>query len=638
MPTIDKLTDLMRLQKCDLLTIAAGSDFVLERPDGSHVPVAGRLEAGKIVEFVREVAPPELLAPLASGAPLDFSYRSGETPVEVRFVGPLTNPRVRLSLRAPGLAPKWPTSEPLVWSEPHRGPAPPAPTSPPAATQARAPEPQNSLPGAPHRRTKDRDAPADKPAAPAVSETRARTTASAPVASDPAQLRLSLPALPPAILRVPEGTLRILAGVLGVVVGLVASAYLAFGSNPGSLGAQMFEAKGTITAVPVLIQCFFFWAVVICVVRWLRLRRIEALSNPALMAEVNRALSASTPTAVAVQLETPIATASPLLRRVRAVLRQWALRPGVPNANLVLQEHVAQDEESVRVGYGWVRAFVWVLPVLGLIGTAIGVAIAVGGFATFLGGEVEDVRIVKQHIVEVTSGLSFAFLMTLEGLLTALLAMLACSALQTREERLLSRVQRKITETFLPALQRFAPAEAAEQASSLNPLFFEQMMDRMVHGVVSAVSVVIDERERERRKEIADLGQAMQNVSQQITAQAHAVTEAAQAVAGLAGATQTAVAILSPLQAAIEQTGTSLGLLGTGLGALQSGQQTLTQSTEQLGAALAQWKADGAVNSLASTLQSVRDSLTSLAPVLAGFRGPFVFQAVPIDDHSKDKP
>jgi hypothetical protein len=310
----------------------------------------------------------------------------------------------------------------------------------------------------------------------------------------------------------------------------------------------------------------------------------------------------------------------------------------VPNANLVLQEHVTQDEESIRAGYGWVRAFVWVLPVLGLIGTAIGVAIAVGGFATFMGGDIEDVRIVKQHVMEVTSGLSFAFLMTLEGLLTALLAMLACSALQTREERLLGRVQRKLAETFLPALQRFEPAEGEESASPFNPAFLEHLMDRMVGGVVSAVGAVMDERERERRKEIAELAQAMQNVSQQIATQVHAVTEAAQAVGGLAGATQTAVGILSPLQAAIQQTGSSLAVLTNSLGALQSGQQTLTQSTEQLGATLAQWKADGAVNNLAATLTAVRDSLASLAPVLTGFRGPFVFQAVPMDDKAKTTP
>jgi len=625
MPTIDKLTDLMRSQKCDLLTIAAGSDFMMERPDGSTVPVPGRLEAGKIIEFVREAAPAELLEPLASGAPLDFVYRWGEVPVEVRFVGPLVSPRVRLSLRAPSLVPHKAASEPL-WSEPLRAPSPLPPSPPAAATQVHAPEPLH--------------APASPPPSPpaSVTEVRARATASAPAATDPAQLRLSLPAVPPAILRVSEGNLRISAGVLGVLVGLVASAYLAYGSNPGSLGAQMFAAKGTITAVPVLIQCFFFWAVVICVVRWLRLRAIERLSNPTLMAEVNRALSASTPGAVAAQLETPVATASPLLRRARAVLRQWALRPGVPNANLVLQEHVTQDEESIRAGYGWVRAFVWVLPVLGLIGTAIGVAIAVGGFATFMGGDIEDVRIVKQHVMEVTSGLSFAFLMTLEGLLTALLAMLACSALQTREERLLGRVQRKLAETFLPALQRFEPAEGEESASPFNPAFLEHLMDRMVGGVVSAVGAVMDERERERRKEIAELAQAMQNVSQQIATQVHAVTEAAQAVGGLAGATQTAVGILSPLQAAIQQTGSSLAVLTNSLGALQSGQQTLTQSTEQLGATLAQWKADGAVNNLAATLTAVRDSLASLAPVLTGFRGPFVFQAVPMDDKAKTTP
>src|SRR6185503_16965205 len=97
------------------------------------------------------------------------------------------------------------------------------------------------------------------------------------------------------------------------------------------------------------------------------------------------------------------------------------------------------------------------IPVLGLIGTVIGISFAVGGFGQFLGGNRNNMKTIKRSLVNVTGGLSFAFLITLQGLLTSLLIMLPAYALQTREERLYANVQRDISDLLLPALQRAVP-------------------------------------------------------------------------------------------------------------------------------------------------------------------------------------
>jgi len=68
-------------------------------------------------------------------------------------------------------------------------------------------------------------------------------------------------------------------------------------------------------------------------------------------------------------LDGPRSSVSPLLRRVRAVIEQWQIRPGLAEADIVLQQHIASDEEEIHAGYSLVRTFVWALPVLGLIGT-----------------------------------------------------------------------------------------------------------------------------------------------------------------------------------------------------------------------------------------------------------------------------
>jgi hypothetical protein len=123
-------------------------------------------------------------------------------------------------------------------------------------------------------------------------------------------------------------------------------------------------------------------------------------------------------------------------------------------SQVVLQHQGVADNEEVHSGYALLRLFVWALPVLGLIGTVIGIASAVGDFATFLGGKIDEVEVIKTQLVGVTRGLSFAFSITLLGLLGALLLMFAAALLQAREERFYMAVERYVADLFLPSLQR----------------------------------------------------------------------------------------------------------------------------------------------------------------------------------------
>ena len=67
-------------------------------------------------------------------------------------------------------------------------------------------------------------------------------------------------------------------------------------------------------------------------------------------------------------------------------------RPGLTEADIVLQQHGAHDDEEIQGGYSLIRTFIWALPVLGLIGTVIGISLAVGGFAEFLSTGTDDDR------------------------------------------------------------------------------------------------------------------------------------------------------------------------------------------------------------------------------------------------------
>ncbi len=274
-------------------------------------------------------------------------------------------------------------------------------------------------------------------------------------------LSLPLPDLVPKVLLGSEAVQRKSAAVQGVLLGLFVSAILAFMTPRGSTVRHMFDPSTPTGAVPISILCLFFWGLFYGLNQRMRLEAIEELNSSDLLPAVIHGLHMQgvlrLEEALRGEEERSIVRYSPLLRRVWMTLEQWLIRPSLQNAHLVLEQQVMSDREATQRAFNLLRMFVWATPVLGLIGTVVGISIAVGGFASFLSTSVDDVSKIKAGLVGVTGGLSFAFLITLEGLLSSLVLMLFTSNIQTREERLYAVIERDVAERFLPELQRISP-------------------------------------------------------------------------------------------------------------------------------------------------------------------------------------
>jgi biopolymer transport protein ExbB/TolQ len=270
----------------------------------------------------------------------------------------------------------------------------------------------------------------------------------------------------PAILKQPEGRASVSAALAGLVLGTALAGVCFFTAPPGSILERMFNFHQIQAAVPASILVIFFWGLFLCFHRWRRMRASETVSSLELVAKASLTLEYHGVRALAAQLEDPNTEFNPVLCRLKALTTQWQLKPGLLEADLVLQQYVVDDEESTRRAYSLVRTFVWALPVLGLIGTVLGIAFAVGGFASFLGGQVDDVEAIKKSLVGITGGLSFAFLLTLLGLATSLVLMLLASGLETREERLYQNIQQRIVGAFLPVLQRVSPTKEPDRTGA----------------------------------------------------------------------------------------------------------------------------------------------------------------------------
>jgi biopolymer transport protein ExbB/TolQ len=102
----------------------------------------------------------------------------------------------------------------------------------------------------------------------------------------------------------------------------------------------------------------------------------------------------------------------------------------------ILKIQAENDEAQIASSYSLVNGFLWAIPVLGFIGTVLGLSQAIGAFTGTLeaGGDLDAIR---QSLRMVTGGLSTAFETTLVALVCALILQLLVSVLQMRESEFL---------------------------------------------------------------------------------------------------------------------------------------------------------------------------------------------------------
>jgi len=125
-----------------------------------------------------------------------------------------------------------------------------------------------------------------------------------------------------------------------------------------------------------------------------------------------------------------------LFNRIFTVLSNLRNLGRVSDVDEMLRSHADLDESSVETSYSLLRGFIWAIPVLGFIGTVMGLSVAIGGFGDVL-SKTSDPTALAESLKGVTGGLSTAFETTLLALLFALVLQLLVTFLHKSEEEFL---------------------------------------------------------------------------------------------------------------------------------------------------------------------------------------------------------
>ena len=123
----------------------------------------------------------------------------------------------------------------------------------------------------------------------------------------------------------------------------------------------------------------------------------------------------------------------------------------------ILRSQADNDEATAETSYSLIAGFVWAIPVLGFIGTVIGLSQAIGRFDVGL-EQVSDIDGIKSGLTGVTGGLSIAFVTTLQALVAALVIQLLLTFLKKSEQEFLDECSRYCTNQIVNRL-RIMPFE-----------------------------------------------------------------------------------------------------------------------------------------------------------------------------------
>ena len=231
----------------------------------------------------------------------------------------------------------------------------------------------------------------------------------------------------------------LLSGILAVVLTVSFYALLLTPWLRGGDLDKLFNERGPTQHATAFL---FFWCVVILVFKAekLRFQRL-ALGLAVIPDDVGFVLSRHTVSRVLDGIHDAVDDPRRFLLFNRLVVALSNLRNlgAVGDVDGILRSQASQDEAAVDTSYSLMQGFVWAIPVLGFIGTVLGLSDAIGQFSGVLGAA-DDVSQISTALKGVTSGLATAFDTTLVALVAALVVQLAMTVIRRNEDAFLDEV------------------------------------------------------------------------------------------------------------------------------------------------------------------------------------------------------
>jgi biopolymer transport protein ExbB/TolQ/DNA-directed RNA polymerase subunit RPC12/RpoP len=264
-------------------------------------------------------------------------------------------------------------------------------------------------------------------------------------------------------------------GLIGVW--LTALVYLALYPVRDSVGV-LFYGRGW---VPVILTLLLCWAFGIIILKYFKVQQQrDAMLFDVLPTEIGDEITLKNlPQFMQHVRDLPMnASESFFINRVMRGLEHFRVRQSVTEVGTVLESQSEIDNNAVASSYSLLHVFLWAIPIMGFIGTVLGISTAVASFSGTI-GEAGELSAMKESLGQVMGGLGTAFDTTLLALCMAVVLIFPMKSVQKAEESLLNSVDEYTNENLLKRLKE--AGEAQQTAGSTN----QQEIQRAIHQAMA---------------------------------------------------------------------------------------------------------------------------------------------------------
>ena len=216
---------------------------------------------------------------------------------------------------------------------------------------------------------------------------------------------------------------------------------------------ELFTERGWPQYVTTLLM---FWCLGLLILKWLNIKKQRsAMLIQALPTDISEEINPSNLKEFhdhILNFPKPLRNTY-IVNRIRKALEFFYVRQNNPEVAQMISAQSEVDAAKVNSSYAMVKVFLWAIPIMGFIGTVLGIGAAIGGFgAVFGAGEGGDMSQIKDPLLAVLGSMGVAFDTTLLALVFSILLSFPASALQNEEDDLVTDVDEYCIDHLLKRL------------------------------------------------------------------------------------------------------------------------------------------------------------------------------------------
>ncbi len=207
--------------------------------------------------------------------------------------------------------------------------------------------------------------------------------------------------------------------------------------------------------IPYSIAFFTAWCLVILFIKWNKLQmQRKCLDLKIVPEEASFVLSPSNVDEVIERMHSLVDDPRQfvLFNRISVALSNLRNMGRVSDVDEIIRTQGENDEAISESSYVIISGFLWAIPILGFIGTVLGLSIAIGEFGSVMGAAGQADALLPA-LKQVTSGLGLAFDTTLEALVAALVIQLLITFLRKSEQEFLDHCAEYCTRQIVNKLR-----------------------------------------------------------------------------------------------------------------------------------------------------------------------------------------